>query len=189
MVRANSVTAVGLLVLGLADVLYLDLAVAPDLLREEPRRGPTAPPGALTATAHATAAVEKTPAPSPPPAPPADADEVTAVHVLFGRGGAALSATARAQLERLAERLAAEPWLRAEISGHVDGRGERDIGHQLSLRRAGRVAAFFESHGVPRAQMSVCGLGAGQPLDRGEDRHANRRAEVRVAVAAPERVP
>jgi outer membrane protein OmpA-like peptidoglycan-associated protein len=105
--------------------------------------------------------------------------------VVFEEGSHTLSAGAGEKLGRIANRLKADPYLRAvQVHGHADdggGAGKNDL---LSQSRAETVAAVLSQNGVPRDRIQVLPHGDSLSLiskSGGAGRSANRRVEV-VAV-------
>ena len=193
--------------LGLVDLAVLDLWLAPAAF------APTEPPGAMPGSPWPSASstredrsrattkrekVEPAPAPTAPPAPPA-APPVEAppsppaptpqpsaagkTTIYFGTGQSTLSPEATEALRREAAKLLATPQMLIIIEGHADQRGEADRNNQLSLLRAGTVAAFLKEQGLEAGRIRVRGLGSARPVDQRNTPEAwarNRRVDVRT---------
>ena len=211
---ASSATAFSCLALGLADLLYLNLAMVPALFEEVPgavvepatpfQAEPIAPepvapepvapkpvaPEPIAPEPIATPLAETEPPPRP--APPlarakARASRAWSMTVSFSRDRDELTERAKAGLDRAAARLTADPSATARIDGHTDRVGDSAHNLELSQRRADRVADHLVSLGIDRARMTVRGLGERRPLepDDGAEAHRrNRRVQVRVVAAA-----
>lgn len=108
---------------------------------------------------------------------------------LFDKGGAALNASGRQVLEKLAEQFAGSSG-RIEVIGHTDDTPIRGglarrfpTNWELGAARAAAVVRFFENAGVPNARLALVSRGSGEPLvpnDTDENRARNRRIEIRV---------
>jgi peptidoglycan-associated lipoprotein len=83
--------------------------------------------------------------------------------VFFGPGSTSLSAPARQTLAAQAMYLNANPWLRARIIGHADGRGTRDYSIGVSERRASAVRNYLISLGVQPGRLIVVSWGKERP--------------------------
>jgi outer membrane protein OmpA-like peptidoglycan-associated protein len=106
----------------------------------------------------------------------------------FSTGDSQLLPQAKAALERLAEKLKADPLLRVQIDGHADQRGEEDRNAVLSRLRAKSVADFLMEAGIERSRITTRGLGSTSLLDENNTPEAwakNRRAEIRVWKGKP----
>lgn len=75
------------------------------------------------------------------------------------------------------------PELDIEIGGHTDSDGSDVANQRLSERRAGAVAAYLKSKGIPTARMHIVGYGEARPVrpnDSRENKARNRRIEFTV---------
>jgi peptidoglycan-associated lipoprotein len=110
------------------------------------------------------------------------ADEVLDV-ISFSRGGASLSAEAKAKLENVAAWAKANPDKRIQIQGHTDKRGSREDNMAMGERRAGKVKTFLISLGIAGDRMDAVSYGEEAPLipgDTAEARAKNRRCTLVV---------
>jgi peptidoglycan-associated lipoprotein len=100
--------------------------------------------------------------------------------VFFGPGSTTLDAAARQTLAAQARYLNANPWLRARILGHSDGRGTRDYSIGVSERRASAVRNYLVSLGVQPGRLIVVSWGKERPTVAGASEAAwalNRRVQ------------
>ncbi len=100
-----------------------------------------------------------------------------------------LRAEAIAQLNEMAEYLKTNDYLRMEIAGYTDDKGNDSFNDNLSLKRAQVIVNFFESKGIDNQRLAAVGKGKRSPLalnenpdhsDNPEGRQKNRRAEFRL---------
>jgi outer membrane protein OmpA-like peptidoglycan-associated protein len=103
----------------------------------------------------------------------------------FGFGQATLPDDAKMALDRLVERLKANPqniWI--EIEGHTDNVGPRELNHRLGLDRAEAVKRYlYEQHQLPLHKMNVISYGPERPVapnNTRDGRAQNRRVVVKV---------
>ena len=100
--------------------------------------------------------------------------------VFFGPGSTTLDAAARRTLAAQAMYLNANPWRRARILGHSDGRGTRDYSIGVSERRAAAVRNYLVSLGVQPGRLIVVSWGKERPTVAGASEAAwalNRRVQ------------
>ena len=92
-------------------------------------------------------------------------------------------------LDKLAEKLLANPTTVLEISGHTDSKGADDFNMKLSEARASEVVKYLVGKGVKPDQLVARGYGETVPLapnqndngtDNAEGRRLNRRTEFKV---------
>ena len=88
-------------------------------------------------------------------------------------------------LERLATLLKDNPsYVRVEIQGHTDNRGNEEFNQQLSQRRADAVRDFLIERGVAPSRLEAKGYGSSKPIvePAGGERawYMNRRVEIMV---------
>jgi outer membrane protein OmpA-like peptidoglycan-associated protein len=103
--------------------------------------------------------------------------------LIFGTGGAELTAGSRAALRKAAALLADHPDARIRIDGHTDARGSKATNLRLSRERAEAVRSALEEFGVAADRMAAAGQGEARPVvpnDTAEHRAANRRVELSV---------
>ena len=67
------------------------------------------------------------------------------------------------------------------ITGHTDSTGNENLNRQLSLARAGAVAAYLDSRGIAKERLVVAGAGSSLPIADNATRYGrsiNRRIEI-----------
>jgi len=104
----------------------------------------------------------------PPPPAPARPSVVGATRVTFEANSPALSAEARAALDRLAADMIADPARKITLKAYSSGGGGPET-RRLSLARGLAVRAYLIDKGVARERLDVQALGAsadGGPADR-----------------------
>jgi len=122
-------------------------------------------------------------------------DQAQTINVQFPEGGDRPQAAMNAQIDALAATLrrlvdlaaSTRRHLSLEIIGHTDGSGAEALNRQLSVRRAERLRAALQARLPAGVPMTVRGVSSAEPLRREvspDDRPFNRRATVRVTVAA-----
>jgi len=133
------------------------------------------------------------PAPKPEPAPaPAPVKEIPQEiqrvmidlsDILFAFDRFNLNDAAKAELDKVAAWLTANPDLPVEIGGHTDNYGTDDYNQRLSENRARSVHDYFVGKGVADSRISYRGYGESQPVatnDTPEGRRRNRRVELKI---------
>lgn len=103
--------------------------------------------------------------------------------LLFDFDSDALRATARSNLQKLANSLDKYPNTDLLIAGHTDALGTASYNQGLSERRARSAANYLISQGVSGARIVTRGLGETEPVGSNETeggRQANRRVEVAI---------
>ena len=96
-----------------------------------------------------------TPSPAPPPPPP---EPLNIAQIVFDRNRDALGPAAQASLQRVLERLQAQPDARISIEGYADP-DEREP-QRLAAARAGAVLQYFLERGIAQSRIAtVVGLG------------------------------
>ena len=103
--------------------------------------------------------------------------------LLFDFDSDALRATARSNLQKLANSLDKYPNTDLLIAGHTDALGTGLYNQGLSERRARSAANYLISQGVSGARIVTRGLGETEPVASNETeagRQANRRVEVAI---------
>jgi len=138
---------------------------------KKPEKGPERP---------AAVAEVEAPRPMPPPAP-----------IYYGFDSSLLSEEARGELQRLADRLRAEPGAEVTIEGHADDRGTEEYNLALGDRRAHAAKSYLSGLGISRERIRVVSFGEERPAARGDGESAwakNRRSEfeLRTRVASAE---
>ena len=99
----------------------------------------------------------------------------------FAFNSAELSATDKAGLDKVIERLKANPNETAQINGYADSRGNAAYNVDLSQRRAKAVKAYLVDNGIDGKRISIKGYGATDFVasnDTAMGRAQHRRAEV-----------
>ena len=90
----------------------------------------------------------------------------------------------RSQLDRQLPIMKESSDIMFEIAGHTDSLGPDRYNYYLSRQRANSVAAYLESQGISREQLSPVGYGENEPIATNATeagRARNRRAENRLA--------
>ena len=109
--------------------------------------------------------------------------------VNFGFNSTELSATTKANLNKLADILTDNPDTNINIYGHTDSKGADDYNQKLSERRANAVKSYLVSKGVASHRMYAMGMGENSPIASNETesgRAQNRRVE--FAITANEKM-
>lgn len=153
-------------------------APAPAPAREEPAEDP-----AIEASRRAEEEVEK----APPPPPPEELPSV--LEVRFEDSATSLSASARAVLDALAERLlqAREDWL-VELQGHTDATGSEEANLRLAELRAEEVRDYLlRVKGLPADSIEVVPYGSAVPVadNSTPDGRAQNRRVALVLIPPP----
>ena len=126
------------------------------------------------------------PAPAPAPAPkPAPLQKLTmSADANFDFDKAVLKPAGQASLDQFMAGLAGSKVSGISVVGHTDSVGTDAYNQKLSERRAGAVANYLVSKGVPAAAIQAAGKGESQPVaDNGSKagRAANRRVDVEAS--------
>lgn len=200
--------AIGLLVLGVADLVWINTQLAAEVWPSDgPANSPpsegaalaqsndmpvedTSPKVASVArpapTTPAPAAVPAAPPPAEPPPPPRRDPTLPQDGVVaFALGSDALDNTARSVLAGAVASLEADPRLRIELVGHADARGPTPANERLGLRRARAAKKYLVRSGIARSRITTASAGERQLLvtDDGEDAHRlNRRVEIEFSM-------
>jgi outer membrane protein OmpA-like peptidoglycan-associated protein len=101
--------------------------------------------------------------------------------VTFEGATARLTASGRAELDKVTAYLTMYPNVTAELVGHLDNLGSIDSGLGLSLRRAEAARDFIVIQGIALERLSVRSEGGRRPATSNrtaEGRMLNRRIEV-----------
>jgi outer membrane protein OmpA-like peptidoglycan-associated protein len=86
-------------------------------------------------------------------------------------------------LNQVADSLAANPAMKAEIGGHTDNTGNDKHNQKLSEKRAQAVKAYLVKRGIAGDRLTAKVYGKSQPVDTNETpegRELNRRVELKV---------
>ena len=103
--------------------------------------------------------------------------------VNFEVNSSRLTASAKVILNQVADSLAAQPGMKAEIGGHTDAQGSDSFNTKLSDRRAQSVKDYLIARGIDPSRLLSKGYGESQPVDSNETaegREINRRVEMKV---------
>ena len=185
--------AVGLLMVGIADLAAVDLVLLPRYFsgarpRSQPARLPPAatptvampvvlPPEnpVVPAVPAVLLGVEPPSRPEPAPPPPTEVAPAEAApanlaspefpHLLFARNTSWLSPAAKETLAQLAAILAEDPSRQVVIRGHSDNVGPEAFNRALSLERAKKCEHWLEGRGVDPERIEIQGFGSARPLD------------------------
>jgi OOP family OmpA-OmpF porin len=101
----------------------------------------------------------------------------------FATGSAALTSESLAILDRVAEKLLANPGIKITVDGHTDSTGSKALNTRLSKARAQAVADYFVSKGVSADNLSARGFGPDRPVADNKTaagRAENRRVEIQT---------
>ncbi len=104
--------------------------------------------------------------------------------VFFSTNSASLSRQTRRVLEDLAREYHRKKDFRIVLGGHADERGDEDFNMALSRRRAGMVARYLRSRGVPAKAIESRYFGEAQPEVKQSNNKAwekNRRVTIWIA--------
>lgn len=85
------------------------------------------------------------------------------------------------ELNKHANVLAADRYMRVRLEGHADERGTREYNLALGERRANAVRAYLVAQGASRSQIEVISYGEEKPANPGHNESAwaqNRRVEI-----------
>jgi len=111
--------------------------------------------------------------------------EVTVLkNIFYETASAELQPDSRAELERIAIFLNANPTVKIELTGHTDNVGDKKYNQTLSEKRAQSVYTYLIAHGISVSRLSFKGYGDTKPVatnDTDAGRQQNRRTEMVVA--------
>lgn len=85
------------------------------------------------------------------------------------------------ELNKHAQVLASDRYLRVRLEGHADERGTREYNLALGERRANAIRAYLVAQGASRSQIEVISYGEEKPANSGHNESAwaqNRRVEI-----------
>ncbi len=100
---------------------------------------------------------------------------------LFAFDSATLTPTDDCGLDKIINRLNAEPTEKVRIAGYTDSTGPEAYNMKLSERRAAAVAAYLNANGIAADRISTKGFGEADPVASNATaagRQQNRRAVV-----------
>ena len=113
--------------------------------------------------------------------------------VYFGTDDDLIAKRSYAELERVAQVLVANPWIKkVRVEGHTDNHGGEAYNLNLSQLRAISVAKFLVDHGVDPDVLEAKGFGLSKPVasnDTEEGRAQNRRVEFIITDVDPDTAP
>lgn len=104
-------------------------------------------------------------------------------HIEFATGSAALNATSRSVLAKVASILTANPDTRIRIEGNTDSVGAASMNLMLSKARARSVYTALRALGIAANRMTMIGYGETRPRvpnDTAAHRSVNRRVDMAV---------
>jgi len=107
-------------------------------------------------------------------------DQLLQTALSFGKiGNTVLPASAKAQLDQLAELLERHDNLELLIEGHTCNLGSEAVNQRIGLARAKAVAAYLKGQGIEASRLQAVGKGASEPLVPNTS-EANRKQNRRV---------
>jgi outer membrane protein OmpA-like peptidoglycan-associated protein/Tol biopolymer transport system component len=104
-------------------------------------------------------------------------------NIFYETASSELKSDSKAELERIAIFLNANPTVSIEISGHTDNVGDVIYNQKLSERRAQSVSNYLVANGIAADRLTYKGYGDTKPIasnDSEEGRKQNRRTEMVV---------
>lgn len=107
--------------------------------------------------------------------------------IYFRAGSARLDPASRPVLDEVVGVAGKCPKLKVQVAGYTDSDGSDQENLRLSERRAGAVADFIRTAGIPAAQISSAGYGEANPVaanDTAEHKALNRRIEFSATATA-----
>lgn len=110
-------------------------------------------------------------------------DAVVIENLQFDRSSFALSAESKAELDKMAAFLKANPDLQIELSGHTSSEGSRSDNIALSRDRVEACKAYLVQKGIDSGRLLTVGHGPDRPIapnDSETNKAKNRRVEMRV---------
>lgn len=122
------------------------------------------------------------PEPAPDPVPLPVGTTLVLEGVNFETSSARLTSASLPILDRVVDRLKANPEVRVEVAGHTDSTGTAAVNDQLSKARADSVRDYLASRGAAASRMETKGYGSSRPIaDNGTaaGRAQNRRVELK----------
>ena len=104
--------------------------------------------------------------------------------VQFVTGSAALTKTAKLELDKAAKIMTEHPDIKVSVEGHTDNTGRAALNQTLSEKRASSVKAYIVSKGVAADRLAAKGFGTAKPVSTNKTlagRALNRRVEFKSA--------
>ncbi len=108
---------------------------------------------------------------------------ITLNAILFDVGSANLRAESKAELDKIAAFLTANPTAEIELSGHTSSEGDAAMNRSLSYRRVKACKDYVVAQGTDIGRIQAVGHGPDRPVasnDNEAGRALNRRVEMRV---------
>jgi OOP family OmpA-OmpF porin len=175
--------------LGVVDVAWLDLSLAPRVLASTDERAPVvaeaSPPADDQPSANSAPpdeAIETSPpaneVPPATPEPRALADVSIDKQVYFASMKAELDGTAREVLDSLVHN--APTGATFLLDGHADYRGEDAYNKKLSARRAKAVVAYLAERGIERDRIRIGSIGEEEP-HAADELWRDRRVDIQIS--------
>lgn len=104
--------------------------------------------------------------------------------VQFMSSSAALTKTAKAELDKAAQIMTKYPDIKVSVEGHTDNTGSAKLNQTLSEKRAAAVKAYIVSKGIAADRLQAKGFGPTKPVATNKTtagRALNRRVEFKSA--------
>jgi len=104
-------------------------------------------------------------------------------NILFDQGKADLRPESRAELDKIAAFMQANPRAEIELSGHTSSEGDGSLNRSLSYLRVKACKDYVVARGIDTGRILVVGYGPDRPVasnDTEAGRAQNRRVEMRV---------
>lgn len=104
--------------------------------------------------------------------------------VQFMTGSAALTKTAKAELDKAGQIMSEHPDIKVSVEGHTDNTGNAASNQTLSEKRANAVKAYIVSKGISADRLTAKGFGQTKPVGSNKTvagRAQNRRVEFKSA--------
>ncbi len=104
--------------------------------------------------------------------------------IQFATGQTTLTDKSKTTLDAVADILARNPTVNAEVGGHTDTQGDADKNKEISQQRAQAVVDYLVGKGIKVGQLTAVGYGETQPLEPDDTtealREKNRRVEFKL---------
>lgn len=107
--------------------------------------------------------------------------------IAFEESGTTMRASAYPVLDRVIALADACRAATVTVTGHTDSTGNEDRNRQLSLARAGAVAAYLDSRGIAKERLVIVGAGSSLPVADNATRYGrsiNRRIEIQFTATS-----
>jgi outer membrane protein OmpA-like peptidoglycan-associated protein len=162
--------------LGAADLLWLNVALAPDLVVSTPTPSQLVTPVPLRITPRVVAHDERPPSPAPEPEAVATPPDSRVVY--FQTLSARLDGSARETLARLVEEAPDNAQL--VLEGHADYRGDEQLNDRLSRDRANAVANYLVGLGMARTRLRIDHVGESGATAQLAETWRDRRVDIQI---------